>query len=477
MSTIVFPYRPIPVHADFHRSTSYERFLFGAFGSGKTWAVCAEAIAWCLEQPGIRGLVTRRTVPELRDTTETVFFEILPTELYQAGEVRRTGGHVESFTFPNGSKVLFRAIDDWNKHKSLNIGFIAWDEVDEFDEETYMGMSSRVRQKEPTPEGRDLGAGNIRRRGMWAASNPGGHNWVWRRAVNSATKVKGVAYWKSTSFDNPYLPPEYTEGMVTNYPAQWVRRYVLCQFDDFAGQIYESWNWDDHVFKEELKIDGRHAFWMGMDPGTRNPTAGLWVVVDKEGDLTGRKRSLVGIAEYSQNYEAAQQHAAAWRQIEAQHKMRVSWRVSDPNALPVKDRGTNMGLDDQYRRLGFNFVLGPSKHRDRIPMLGSLIATGRFMVTPNCPMTYEAIKNYQWEELTAAMRAKGVDAPDKPLKKGDHLVDCAQYLSSRFVAPVFQPTEKPPQDAKEELVQAVKRDLKKKRDGLLRKNHSDGVIV
>src|SRR6476469_9427334 len=97
-NAITFDYRPIPVHEPFHRSTAYERCLFGAFGSGKTYSICAEAIAFGLEQPGSRILITRRTIPELRDTTETVFFDILPSELFRAGEAKRIGGHFERFT-------------------------------------------------------------------------------------------------------------------------------------------------------------------------------------------------------------------------------------------------------------------------------------------------------------------------------------------------------------------------------------------
>lgn len=434
MRTIEFAYRPIPIHAPFHTSSAAERFLFGAFGSGKTWAICAEAIAWCLEQPGIRGLIARRTVPELRDTTETVFFEILPHELRMAGEVKRSGGHVESFTFPNGSKVLFRAIDEWEKFKSLNIGFIAWDEVDEFDEESYQGMLSRVRQREPTPEASALGATEITRRAVWSASNPAGHNWCWRRAVNDKTKVPGVEYFKSTSFDNPYLPASYFDYLM-QYPEQWIRRYVLCQFDDFAGQIYEEWNWDEHVIKDELKLGNHHVYWMGMDPGTRDPTAGLWVVVDLDGKLSGTPRTLIGVAEYEQNYTSVNQHVREWKKIEAQHKMNVRWRVADPGAITVKDRGTTMGLDRQYARHGYRFALGPKDDKDRIPMLGQLIQMRRFKLTPNCPLTYEALKGYQWEDLSPAMKRKGVDAPERPLHKNTHLVCCAQYLSSKFVKP------------------------------------------
>src|ERR1700761_8177807 len=101
--------------------------MFGAMGSGKTYASVAEAIAWALEQPGIEGAIVRKTVPELRRATEPVFRNILPADLLSASKTTRSGGHLESITFPNGSRIWFLSMDDWNKHRSLNLGFIAYD--------------------------------------------------------------------------------------------------------------------------------------------------------------------------------------------------------------------------------------------------------------------------------------------------------------------------------------------------------------
>lgn len=414
--------------------------MFGAFGSGKTYAICAEAIAFALEQAGSRILVTRRTIPELRDTTETVFFDILPNELEKAGEAKRIGGHYESFTFPNGSVVLFRGIDDWNKHKSLNVAAIAWDELDEFDEETYMGMLSRIRQRDPTSAGKRLGASKITRRGSWGATNPHGHDWVWRRFVNPETRMPRTEAFYSTSFDNPFLPPEYLDSLL-QYPEPWIRRYVLCQFDDFAGQIYEEWNWDDHVVDPLGDYGANPIFWMGFDPGTRSPNAGLWVYVDREA------KRLVGVAEYQDEGLAASEHAKAWRQLEAKHRMKVRWRVADPTAIMTRDRGSNMQLQSQYARLGFNFNLGAKDHKVRIPALGQLIHSKQFVVTKNCPMTYEQIKDYKWEDLSPAMRARGIDAPERPVKRNEHLVDCAQYVASRWVRPTLNTGEIKPADS------------------------------
>lgn len=444
----------MPVHRAFHESAAYERCLFGAFGSGKTYAILAEAIAWCLEQPGTRGLVVRKTAPELRDTTEPIFRELLPAELYKAGEERRTGGHMESFLFPNGSKVLFRSLDDWNKHRSLNVAFIAYDEANEIDYESYQGMLSRVRQRDITSEAKQRGyTSEITRRGVWSATNPNGHDWLWERFV-SDKKHQNTEWFKSTSLDNPHLPSEYIDALLS-YPEPWVRRYVLCSFEDFGGSIYPDMQWDTHVIPPVKEADMHRGsiHWFALDPGTRNPTAGLWVWMDQA------KRRLVGIAEYEQAGVAAAVHAQAWRRIEAGHKMNVRYRVADPS-IETRDRGSNMALSDQYRRLGYTFAHGPKQHKDRIPALGQLIHAKRFVLTTDCPLTYEAIKGYRWEDVTPAQRSKGVDPREAPLKKNDHLVDCAQYLASRWVKPLGSDLVLPEESFSDEVWRMMRRKLR-----------------
>jgi PBSX family phage terminase large subunit len=448
-----FEYTPLPVHAPFHKSMTYERMLFGAFGSGKTYAVVAEAIAWCLEQPGIRGLIARKTAPELRDTTEPIFRELLPPQLLMAGDMKRHGGHMESFTFPNGSIVLFRSLDDWNKHRSLNVGFIAYDECNEIDEETYLGMASRVRQRDITAEARKSGyTGEVVRRGIFGATNPAGKDWLWRRFhSDSPSRQKNTEMFTSTTLDNPYLPPEYVESLL-QYPRSWVQRYVLCQFDDFAGRIYESWGWDTHVVPHPKPEAGR-VFWMGMDPGTENPTAGLWVWVDQE------QRRLVGVAEYEAGGVAVDVHTAAWKQIEAREKMAVRWRVADPNSITQRDRGTAISLQTQYAKLGYHFGLGASSEKDRIPALGRLIHLRRFVVSQRCEKTFEALKQYQWRDLTPMQRARGEDPTEKPLKKNTHLVECAQYLAGREAPSPKMQAPLHPDDFQDQIHRAIRKSI------------------
>ena len=450
--------------------------MFGAFGSGKTYAVIAEAIAWCLEQPGIRGAIVRKTVPQLRDATEPIVLELIPYELLAKCEIKRSGGHIERIIFPNGSVILFRSMDDPVKWRSLNLGFICFDEMNEIDEDAYNEVYSRVRQRDITAEARAAGYSNeITRRGIWGATNPAGHDWIWTKFnPDSPHHKKDTECFISTTLDNPFLPPEYVEGLL-DMPKPYIARYVLCQFDDFAGRIYDTWTEATHITDApEFQPNNRDVFWMGMDPGTRAPTAGLWVWYDQE------RQRLVGIAEYEEPGLSVDDHAAAWRRIEARNHMRVAWRVADPNAITQRDRGTQIALSAQYAKQGFHFNLGASSDKVRIPQLAQLIARRQFVVTKNCPKTFAAIRDYQWVDLTPTQKATGQEAPDTVLKKNTHLVECAQYLAGRMMPRQrLNPYKNLATDEeafKLELVNGVKRTRRAKLASRTKQHHDLGSV-
>ncbi len=427
---------PLPIHVPFHVSPARFRINFGAVGSGKSFAGCDEAIKWCLKYPGIEGMVTRKTAPELRDTTERVFQSRMPSELWNSGELRRAGGHFESFTFPNGSRVLFRSIDDWMKHKSLNLGFIFFDEMSEFDEDTFHGMRSRLRQRELTPEAYARGyTGIIERTGAWGSTNPAGHDWMYRlfHPDNRGKDdfMENSAAFFSTTLDNPFLGEDYLNDVLT-YPRQYLMRFVLCQFDDFTGRIYEEFGEPGTIVPhpEWDQLRAGPVVWMGMDPGTQNPTAGVWCWVDEA------NHRLVAIAEYKEPGLAAETHVAKWRIIETMQRMRVQWRVGDPNSITQRDRGTAIPLQAQYARLGFHFALGAADRDTRILQLGRLIKLKRFVVSEDLHMLIEALKNYQWKDLTPAQKARGEDPKQEPLKKNTDLIEATQFIAGRFL-PIF----------------------------------------
>jgi hypothetical protein len=104
--SVSFEYRPLP---RWRRSTpprARHRLIVGGYGSGKSHALCAEAIALGFEHPGMEALVMRKTVPALKVTTERIFVSLLPPEFLEQCEVGKAGGHIDFIRFPNGTIVL-----------------------------------------------------------------------------------------------------------------------------------------------------------------------------------------------------------------------------------------------------------------------------------------------------------------------------------------------------------------------------------
>ncbi len=146
--------------------------------------------------------------------------------------------------------------------------------------------------------------------------------------------------------------------------------------------------------------------------------------------------------------------------------MNVRLRRADPSIM-TRDRGTNMSLHQQYQRIGYNFQLGPKDLKVRIPALGQLIHSRQFVLTRECARTFEAIKSYKWEDLTASQRARGEDPKEAPIKKGDHLVDCGQYIASNWVKPLTlaapRVSKSPQQEFAEEATRLIRSNIRRQR--------------
>jgi len=425
VQVVEFPFKPLPVHLPYHASTARIKAAIGGVGSGKTRALCMEAIRFALAQPGSYMMLTRRTVPDLRRTTEKELFEAMPDELVARCKIARLGGHVESIEFPSGSVLLLVGMEDWQKHKSLNLAWIGIDEASEQTRENIEGILSRLRQSKPLKGAPPLPPGRRMVNQMAVASNPAGQDHLWEMFVNKGTRRGDSSIHLSTPMDNPYLPPEYID-MLLQMPVPYIRRFVECRFDAAAGRVYPEWGWDTHVLAPRHPGFYGERVWMAMDPGVLSPTAGLWAEVDR------KAQRLVVVREYQEPGRNAEEHAAAWRKIESGLKgTRIDRRIADPN-ITKRDQGTTMELADIYSRLGFNFEKGPVRQDVRIPALANAIAGFSFCCTEATPVLYTQIEQARWEDQAPRLRDLG-EFKEKIKKGNDHEHDCAQYLASIHV--------------------------------------------
>ena len=70
-------YSPLPSQARFHRLRTRFKGFSGPVGSGKSAALCQEAIRRAYQNPGRQGLLGAPTYPMLKDATQRSLLEIL----------------------------------------------------------------------------------------------------------------------------------------------------------------------------------------------------------------------------------------------------------------------------------------------------------------------------------------------------------------------------------------------------------------
>src|SRR5438128_3844982 len=102
-------YQPLPSQKRFHQSRASFKGFSGPIGSGKSQALCHEAIRLTYLNPGRSGLIGAPTYPMLRDTTQQALFEIL-----YANRIPHEFGKAENILEmkETGSRILFRALDE-----------------------------------------------------------------------------------------------------------------------------------------------------------------------------------------------------------------------------------------------------------------------------------------------------------------------------------------------------------------------------
>lgn len=260
----------------------------GAFGAGKTWAICRAALGVALADPGTRILVGRFFSTDLRDTTQALFFEMVD-ELEQA--LRRQYPSLDSksivgdyakqaneFSLPNGSVILFRPLDEAEKkYKSLNINAFLVDEGSEVPLPAMMMLQSRIRR------------GGRRRFGA-VVSNPTStrhwlYEWFVRDPRTGVPLPDHVLFRTKTSENQANLPLNYIPSMMAKYSEDWVRLYLDGEWGEIrTGQrpVFPTFHCKDHVGPTSwLK---KKPVFVGIDWGYKNPGV-VWAQTDAENKL------------------------------------------------------------------------------------------------------------------------------------------------------------------------------------------------
>ena len=270
---------PSPRQQEFFNSRARFTAYGGARGGGKSWALRRKLVAMCLRYDGIRCLLVRRTLPELKSNHVTAFireYEGLIT--YSAAE--------RAILVPTGSRIDLGYCDgdrDALRYQGQEYDVIAIDEATQLNEYAFSVFKACLR-----------GAGNYPRR-MYLTCNPGGigHGWVKRlfvdRDFRTGENPNDYAFIPALVYDNPILTSA-DSGYVSSLeslPERLRTAWLYGRWDVFEGQFFPEFDESVHVCSpQSIPIATRNfiAFDYGFDM-----LAALLVCADGNGNLYIKK--------------------------------------------------------------------------------------------------------------------------------------------------------------------------------------------
>ena len=224
----------------------------GGYGSGKTWCGSLLGILLALRYPGIKGLVGAQTLGLLRDTTLDQYFKHLENMGIQYVYIKSEN----KIKFENGSEILFRHLEEDDKLKSLNLGFVEIEEMSDTPYATFLMLLGRLRQ-EKRPEWK-----NFRYR-LFGHTNPeGARGWLYENfKVNPKKNFRRVI---ASTLENIYLPKGYIDTMRESYNEDYFNMYVLGNDVNLStGLITKHFDRDKQIC--EMDIDPKYPIHVTCD--------------------------------------------------------------------------------------------------------------------------------------------------------------------------------------------------------------------
>ena len=227
-------YDALPSQKDFHNLATRYKGFSGPIGSGKSLALCQEAIRLSYTNPGRMGLLGAPTVPMLREATQATLFEILESNRipYELNKAENTLTMLDTH-----SRVVFRPVDEYERLRGTNLAWFGLDELTYCAEEAWFRLQGRLR---------DPQAANKCGFAVWT---PKGYDWVYKRFMVSPTEDYRAIIAKPA--ENRHLlnsTPDFYERLKDSYDERFYRQEVLGEYLSLGGScVYTAFDRDTHL--------------------------------------------------------------------------------------------------------------------------------------------------------------------------------------------------------------------------------------
>lgn len=386
----------------FIQATERETLYSGAFGAGKTRAVCLKLMSRVAGRPAAREGLCRKHLVSLKATTLRTLLEpdgnlppVLPPGTYthnKSEKVIRVNGGGSIYYFGVGDS------EDYTKLGSLNLSGCAIDEAVELSEQDWTMLRGRIR----------LAIDDLPIQ-LYGACNPGppSHFLAVRFGLAGGHKpAPNTAAYTTRSLDNHFLPKSYLDDLSTLTGVAY-DRYVEGLWRGGEGLVYDRFDRQEHV-REPAEAYERYI--VGQDEGYTNPACLLVIGID------GDKRLSVVEEVYRSNMLELQVIDAA---KELASRYNIEAFVIDPSA--AKLRAAMHAANLPVEAADNDVFSGIQKVQQRLIKQGDGLP--RLTISPSCSNLLREFETYEWMGGAGSYK-------DQPKKENDHALDALRYATA-----------------------------------------------
>jgi PBSX family phage terminase large subunit len=243
---------------------------------------------------------------------------------------------------------------------------------------------------------------------LFGTMNPGGPGHYLKKKWIDREAELDLRSWHFALEDNTHLDPAYVAELKRQYTGLFYQRYILGQWVQAEGAIYQNFRRDLHTV-DRLPEGRPSQMVVGVDWGATHPTAYLRALrygttwyIDKE-----YRRSDLTNGELARDLQAF---------------------LGDlyPSAILVDPSAKSFRLE--LLRAGVQMVMQADNDvLNGLSRVSNAFETGHLkLVEPNCPLTLEELEGYRWDD---AATERGLD---KPVKEKDDLMDALRYIGNKI---------------------------------------------
>lgn len=383
-----------PKQIDFVLAPEHHVAFVGGIGSGKSYSGSVRALMAAGGQIGGQriptpnlGVITAPTYSMLRDATLRTFLEISGKAVvnFNKSEMKAT--------LINGSEILFRSTEHYERLRGPTISWWFGDEAALYRRNVWQIMLGRLRQ-------------HSRYGYAWLATTPRGRDWIYQRF---AVAVKaGYRLIRSKTAENPYLDREFIEALREEYSGDFALQELEGEFIAHEGLIYPEFDVLRHEFRGPVEMVKFKEVIAGVDWGWNNPGVILVGGIDKDDRIT------ILHEEYQRKRSIEQ-----WSEVAA--SLKAEWRIDRFVCDPSEPDNIKLFREAGCEAKGANNKVLPGIEQVRQRLVVRDDGLPRLRVMPAAANLISEFGQYEWAANRDGLR-------DEPRKANDHAMDALRYL-------------------------------------------------